>query len=206
MISRENILQEALHKCYVEMYKWAQPSIDLDALIKSGFKDTREDPLYTRHYLSQNNFKYIRDTYMNAYGITDTWDDTFELLIKQLLEGGIEDDYKPATEDRPGYRDYKKVLPLKEVITCPGELDTIIDYIKKCQNFYKGHCREINQFSCSIALGPSPNSVAKRVEEYWHSHGKPEFKIKEYDISDVIYGEGDFEEVSDEEFIATLRW
>lgn len=206
MISRQDILQEALHKCYVEMYKWAQPSIDLDALIKSGFKDTRENPLYNRHYLSQNNFKYIRDTYMNAYGIKDDWDDTFELLIRQLLEGGIEDDYKEATPDRPGYRDYKKVLPLKEVITCPGEVDTIIDYIKKCQNFYKGHCYETNQFSCSIALGASPTSNAKSVEEYWHNHGKPDFKIKEYDISDVIYGAEDYEDISDEEFIATLRW
>lgn len=34
---------------------------------------------------------------MYAYGIKDTWDDTFEILIKQLLEGGIEDDYKEAT-------------------------------------------------------------------------------------------------------------
>ena len=78
--------------------------------------------------------------------------------------------------------------------------------IKKCQNFYKGHCYETNKFSCSIALGPSPNCNAKHVIEYWHSHGKPEFKIVEYNISDVIYGDGDFEEVSDEEFLATLRW
>ena len=99
-----------------------------------------------------------------------------------------------------------KVLPLKEILTCPGEVNTIIDYIKKCQNFYKGHCYETNKFSCSIALGPSPNCNAKHVTEYWHSHGKPEFKIVEYNISDVIYGEGDFEEVSDEEFLATLKW
>ena len=206
MISREDILQEALHKCFVEMYRWAQPSIDLDELIKKGFKDSEKDPLYTRHYLSQDNFKYIRDTYMDAYGIKDTWNDTFEILIKQLLEGGIEDDYKEATPDKPAYRDYKKVLPLKEVITCPEEVNTIIDYIKKCQNFYKGHCYETNKFSCSIALGPSPNCNAKHVTEYWHSHGKPEFKIVEYNISDVIYGDGDFEEVSDEEFLTTLRW
>ena len=99
-----------------------------------------------------------------------------------------------------------KVLPLKEVISCPGEVNTIIDYIKKCQNFYKGHCYETNQFSCSIALGPSPNCNAKHVTEYWHSHGKPEFKIVEYNISDVIYGDGDFEEVSDKEFLNTLKW
>lgn len=42
MISREDILQEALHKCFVEMYRWAQPSIDLDELIKNGFKDSKK--------------------------------------------------------------------------------------------------------------------------------------------------------------------
>ena len=66
MISREDVLKEALHKCFVEMYRWAQPSIDLDELIKNGFKDNEKDPLYSRHYLSQDNFNYIRDTYMNA--------------------------------------------------------------------------------------------------------------------------------------------
>lgn len=143
---------------------------------------------------------------MQAYGITDDWDDTFEILIKQLLEGGIEDDYKPATEDRPGYRDYKKVAPLRAVITCPGEVDTIIDYIKKCQNFYKGHCYETNQFSCSVALGGSPSSCAENVEKYWHTHGKPEFKIKEFNIEDIIYGSEDFDEdMTEEEFIETLK-
>lgn len=42
MISREDVLQGALHKCFVEMYRWAQPSIDLDELIKNGFKDSEK--------------------------------------------------------------------------------------------------------------------------------------------------------------------
>lgn len=205
MITRDDILNKALHECLVEMYKWAQPSIDLDALIKDNFKDDKDNPLYQRHYLSQDNFIKIRDRYMDAYGITDDWDDTFELLIKQLNEGGIEDDYKEATPERPAYRDYKKVLPLKEVITCPGEMNTIIDYIKKCQNFYKGHSYETNQFSMSIALGASPTCNAKSVKEYWNNHGRPDFKIKEYDISDVIYGSEEYEDISDEEFIESLK-
>ena len=139
---------------------------------------------------------------MDAYGIKDNWDDTFEILIKQLKEGGIEDDYKPATKERPGYRDYKKVLPLEEVITCPGEMNTIIDYIKKCQNFFKGHSRETCQFSYSVALGGSPTSNAKAVEEYWHENGRPDFVVKDYDIEDVIWGE---EPQSEEEFINSLK-
>lgn len=207
MINRDEILKEALHKCFVEMYRWSQPSIDIDELFKNGYKDSRESPLYEKHYLSQENFEYIRQTYMDAYGIKDNWDDTFEILIKQLKEGGIEDDYKPATKDRPGYRDYKKVLPLEEVITCPGEMNTIIDYIKKCQNFFKGHSRETNQFSCSVALGGSPTSNAKEVEEYWHKNGRPDFVIKDYKIEDIIWGseENDYGPLTEEEFINSLK-
>lgn len=208
MINRDEILGEAIHKCLVEMYKWAQPSINIDELIKTGFKDDRDNPLYNRHYLSQHNFKFIRDNYMSAYGITDDWDDTFEILIRQLLEGGIEDDYKPATEDRPAYRDYKKVAPLKDILTCPGEVNTIIDYIKKCQNFFKGHCQEVNQFSCTMALGVgSPNSSAESVEKYWQANGRPDFKIKEYKIEDIVWGseENDYEPPTEEEFINTLK-
>ena len=206
MISRQDILQEAIHKCLVEMYRWAQPSINIDELIESGFKDSKENPLYKRHYLSQDNFIYIRDSFKTAYGIVDDWDDTFDVLINYLVEGGIEDDYKPSTKDRPGYRDYKKV-PSLETIVGKEATDLCLTHIKKCRDFYKGHCLEVNQFDVTIALGVgSPNSCAKVVEDYWHEHGKPEFKIVEYNISDVIYGERDFEEMSDEEFIATLKW
>ena len=105
MLTRSDILSEAIHKCLVEMYKWAQPAINLDKLIADGYKDSKEDPLYKKHYLSEKNFIYLRDIYKDAYGITDNWNDTFELLIDYLVKGGTEDDYRPATKDRPAYRD-----------------------------------------------------------------------------------------------------
>ena len=40
----------------------------------------------------------------------------------------------------------------------------------------------------TMALGVgSPNSCAKVVEDYWHEHGKPEFKVKDFKIDDIIY-------------------
>ena len=81
MLTRIDVLNEAIHKCLVEMYRWAQPSIDIDKLIASGFKDSEENPLYRTHYLSQDNFIYLRDSFKIAYGVTDDWDDTFELRV-----------------------------------------------------------------------------------------------------------------------------
>lgn len=187
MLTRNDVLGKAIHECLADMYRWAQPSIDIDKLIESGFKDSEENPLYKRHYLSQDNFIYIRDSFKIAYGIVDDWNDTFELLIDYLVKGGTEDDYRPATKDRPAYRDYKKV-PALDTLIGKEAADKCLEHIKKCQNFYCGHSREVNQFDMTMALGVgSPNSCAKVVEDYWHEHGKPEFKVKEFKIDDIIY-------------------
>ena len=207
MITRTDILSEAIHKCLAEMYRWSQPSIDIDQLIADGFKDNKENPLYDRHYLSQENFIYIRDCFKEAYGVTDEWDNTFDILIKYLVEGGAEDDYKPATEDRPGYRDYKEV-PALETFIGKESTEQCLTLIKKCRDFYKGHCLETNQFDMTMALGVgSPNSCAEKVEEYWHNNGRPDFTIKEFKVDDVIYGGANDEyiDISEEEFIKTLK-
>lgn len=202
MLTRRDILNEAIHKCLVEMYKWSQPTIDLDKLIADGYKDSNKNPLYKRHYLSEENFMYLRDIYKDAYGIVDNWNDTFDILIDYLVKGGLEDDYKPATKDRPGYRDYKKV-PALETIVGKGIADLCLTNIKKCRDFYMGHSREVNQFDMTIALGVgSPNSCAKVVEEYWHNNGRPSFTIKEFKIDDILYNE-EYPDV--DEFLKSLK-
>lgn len=202
MLTREDILNEATHRCLVDMYRWAQPSIDLDKLIADGYKDTNENPLYKRHYLSQENYIYLRDSFKVAYGIVDDWDATFNILIDYLIKGGLEDDYKPATEDRPGYRDYKKV-PALDTIVGKGISDLCLTQIKKCRDFYKGHCRETNQFDMTMALGVgSPNSCAKVVEDYWHENGRSDFKVVDFKVDDILYNE---EHPEVEEFLESLK-
>ena len=207
MINRNDVILKAMDECLEEMFKWAQPSISIKELIKSGFKDDEKNPLYTKHYLSSDNFSYIKDCYAYSYGIVDNWDDTFNLIYEQLEKGGIEDDYKPATEDRPGYRDYKKVDPLTKHLRTPEDFDTVIEYIKKIQDFFKGHCRELNSFSMSVCLGCSPSSNKEAVEKYWQENGRPDFKIKDFKIGDVIYGgpNDEYLDTTEEEFIKTLK-
>jgi hypothetical protein len=205
MITRRDILGQAFEECMNEMYKWSQPSIDLKALIASGYKDSEKEPLHDRHYLSQENFKIILEHYMWAYGIVDNWNDTFELIYKQLKEGGIEDDYKPATEDRPGYRDYKHVDPLAPHLKDPEDIQVVLEYIKKIQDFFRGHCRECNGFSQEVALSYSPSCNAKAVTKYWKEHGRPDFEIKNFNTEDVIYGSEDYEDISVADFIETLK-
>lgn len=207
MKTRSDILEQAFNECLKEMYKWAQPSIDLDKLIKEGYKDDDKNPLYTKHYLSTDNFNYIKDTYMYAYGINDTWDDTFETIYNQLENGGVEDDYIPAKEGNPGYRSYKKVDSLKNHLTTPEDFNTIIEYIKKIQNFFKHHSLETNKFNVSICLGCSPTSNKEEVEKYWKENGRPDFKIKDFEIGDVIYGgpNDEYIDITPDEFVESLK-
>lgn len=194
LIRREDVLNEAVHKCIKYMYKWSQPSIDIDELIASGYKDSQENPLYKRHYLSFDNFNYIRSICKEAYGIVDEWNDTFDTLINYLTKGGLEDDYKPATKDRPGYRDYKDVPSLESRIG-KENAEICLEHINKCKNFFKYHSRESNSFDFTVALGvATPNSNKEAVTEYWQSHGRPDFKIVDFSVDEIIYGDDNIEE------------
>ena len=207
MKTREDILSQALNECIEEMFKWAQPSIDIKALLINNYIEDKEHPLYSIHYLSQENFEYIKNRYMKMYGIVDDWDDTFNCIYHQLEHGGTEDNYIPRNGDQPGYRDYKKVDPLIKHLKSPEDFKTIIEYIKKIQNFFKGHCRETNKFNFSIYMGCSPTTNVKEVEEYWKNNGRPNFKIKDFKIEDVIYGgvNDEYVNITNEEFINTLK-
>ena len=198
MITRQDILEQAVHKCLVEMYKWAQPSIDIDKLIKSGYKDTRENPLYERHYLSYDNYKYIVDRFIEAYGMTDKWDDIFDLIYKYLIEGGIKDKYIQP-KDAPGYRGYEDVPSLYKYID-EEDADIALSLIYECQHFYN-HGQDASRFGMTMALGVgSPNSNKEVVEKYWKQHGYADFKIEDFEIDNVLYSD----EISSEDFIQKL--
>ena len=61
-VSRKEILEQAVHDCYKEMYAKAQPSIDWDQIVqefKEGKRD-KDERVYEQHYLSQDEYIYAR--------------------------------------------------------------------------------------------------------------------------------------------------
>ena len=206
MISRKEILEEAVHKCLRDMYLWSQPSIDIDELLKTGYKDKKESPLYRRHYLSSKNFTYIKDAYISAYRMKDDWENDFETIINYLYSGGLKDKYIQE-EGKPGYRGCEKVPSIYKYLD-KEDADIVMSLIGECKNFYRVD-KEARDFSFTMALGVgSPTSNDKEVEEYWQVNGRPNFITKDFYIDDVLYGteETDYEpEMSEEEFINTLK-
>lgn len=220
MFDRDSVLDKAYHDCMREMYKRSQPSADYDQLIedvKSGKipKDTR---IYERYYLSMDEFIYIRDKYMKAYGLVEHWKPNIELLETYLNEGGTKDKWIPERIDEdgfkhPGYRGYEEVPPIKkqiENLLSTKNIDTsivndinnvVMNTINDCKKFYRFD-RESDSFSASVALGASPTSNKDTVIEYWKSLG---IDVKIEDRNPLLFWERDyygdeFEEVMIDEY------
>ena len=224
MLNRREILKRAIHDCMSEMYKKAQPSADFDQIIedyKAG-KIKKDERVYERHYLSQEEFLHIRDKYKEAYRINEEWKPNIEVLEKYLVEGGLKDKYIPEEVDEdgmrhPGYRSSEKVPPLKEQILnimkefdCSevaqevGEkiYDKVIETIKNCKEFYQFD-RESRDFDIAMALGSSPTSDPETVKKWWKEN-----KALDIDIevrNPLLFWEQDyygdeFEEVMEDEY------
>lgn len=172
-ISRKSVLEEAYTRCITEMYAKAQPSADYNELLakkKTGeIIDTDLDPIYRRHYLSQEELVYIRDKYVEAYNMTVHWKDNMDCAIAYLRDGGLTTVYKKNSSDVP-YKTTEKTPKLKDVI---GEehAEEVMKLLDLCKNFYKFD-REQESFSVPLALGCSPTSNKEGVIQYWKEHGQ----------------------------------
>lgn len=223
MLVRRTIIEKAYHDCMKEMYARAQPSCDYDQLLKDAEegKIGKDERIYERYYLSQEEFLYIRDKYIKAYGLEKTWEPNIEVLEQYLKNGGTKNKWIPDRVDEdgfrhPGYKGYEKVLPIQEQIDNIikehfGEIESaeltnkltkmIFNNITDCKEFYRFD-REESDFSYAIALGASPTSNPKTVIEYWKSKGV-DVKIEER--NPLLFWEKDcygdeFEIVMEEEY------
>ena len=206
----------AIHDCLREMYAKAQPAADYDeivAKVKSGeMHDSHEDPVYNRHYLSHQEFDYIREKYAKIYGLEQTWKPNVELVENYLKEGGSKDKYIPATMDKdydvhPGYRSYEKVRPLKEQLAdivgdkASEVYNTVMNAIGDCKDFYNFD-RDYSDYCCAVALGASPTSNPKTVIKYWAEHN---IVIEIEERNPLLFWEMDeygdeFEQVMEDEY------
>lgn len=187
-IYRHDILREAIYKCYKEMYKMSQPSVDYDKLLKIAKEDKedKEHPLYTQHYLSQDNYNYIVDMFLESYNIINPWPEHVKTIEYYLFKGGLKEVYVEKPNES-GYRDYEKTPCLTELI---GENNTeeVKKLIELCKNFYRFNTDEC-QFRMSV-MQCSPTSNKKDVIEFWKTQGK-DIKIKDFDIEQIYYGSDD---------------
>lgn len=187
-IDRSSIIEQAILECLTEMYAKAQPSADFNELIKL-YKGTNK-PFYQWYYLSEEEFKYILNKYLEAYKIKDKRQDYLDLIIDDLKNGYYVNVYKNAWTDEygfhPGYKDYKEE---KSLIKKIGEdtANKVFDILEERNHYYKVNLEE-NKFTSTIAFGCSPTSNVKTVLEHWGN-----IEIKPRHLTEDEFWEEDFE-------------
>jgi len=117
---KHSVLETIKYKCLKEMYLRAQPSVDYDDLLKDHFKrisdGLKAESFYERYYLSHEECKYIVNKYIDSYHLNDDWDDTFDLLLKDVNRVISVDKYIPGEGDSPGHKGYEYKEPLNVLI------------------------------------------------------------------------------------------
>jgi len=177
-LDKDDIIIEAIERCKKEMYARAQPPADYDDIVK-GYEEEQAagkeiSRVYTRHYLSQQEFIYILNKYIKAYHLEEVFKEHCNIIIGDMQHGCNKNKYIPATTDEygnynPGYRDYEPVPPLKEII---GEeaANKVIEFIENRRDFYRFD-RDESDFRISVSLSDSPTSNPEDVIKYWKSQG-----------------------------------
>lgn len=181
-MNRTEILEEAVHRCYKEMYAKAQPPIDWDDILARAAKgeEDKNFPFYRQHYLSQEEYTDIIEDYIYAYHIRSRTKDHMDLVKDYFVNGGTKDKYIEAYDDEyghhPGYRSYEKTPKLEDVIGKEAT-EKVLELLEACTTFY-GSEREEARFRFTV-MDYSPTSNKQDVIDYWKSKGV-DIKIKEY--------------------------
>lgn len=200
MLDRKEILSKAVHDCFKEMYAKAQPSADWDQIIKEYETGVRgkDERVYEQHYLSQEEYMYILEKYLDAYNIRTQWKEDVRIVEEYLNDGGLKDKYIKDYTDKngdfhPGYRSTEKVPPIKtqilkyldkcnksseneEIATALHKI--VMKTIFECKNFYQFD-REESSFRMTVALGASPCTNAETVKQYWKEKTGEDIVIEE---------------------------
>lgn len=182
-MNRSDVLEQAVHACYKEMYAKAQPPIDWDEILRLA-KEGKEDknfPFYRQHYLNHEEYTDIVENYIYSYHIRRNTKDHIELVKDYFINGGTKDKYIESTVDEDGfkhsgYRSYEKTPKLEDVIGKEAT-DKVLELLNDCMNFYGNEYEEC-RFRFAV-MDYSPTSNKQEVIDYWKSKGI-DLDIKEY--------------------------
>lgn len=165
MITRNDVIEDAILKCMKELYSKAQPSIDWDEFMQQNklysnqykiwekTKDTDPNYIgksitecigprpYEFYYLPKDVMKDICDSYVHAYGL-DAQQELLSIIeiLKNYCEKPIIDKYIEGENGFPGHRGYEHPDNLKkEIIKILGDIAEDNDYYPDaiCNKFFE---------------------------------------------------------------------
>lgn len=192
ILDRSKVLRKAYDDCMREMYAKSQPVGDYDEYVwqyQTGELKDEDERVYNRHYLSREEYEYILDKYVDAYGMKEKWSDYVDIVKEYFGDDASKDKYIEGYVDEDGthhsgYRGYEKLPNFKDVISdiiannkdegaediSQKIYDAVMERIETCKNFYRFD-REESGFHVSIGFGASPTCNKDAVKKYWKEHG-----------------------------------
>lgn len=168
---KSKILDEAIEACLREMYRCSQPSADYDKLkeyVKEHPEEEKGFPTFKRYYLSNEQFNYILNKYIEAYHLTPEWKNNIEIIKDDFKTGSRKEKYKKNSYGNV-ISEYVTTPPLSERIGVENT-KKVLEMLDEISQFYR---RDIDaqKFSYALRLGHSPSSNLKEVKEFWKNRG-----------------------------------
>ena len=84
VVSRDDVVSDAINKCLDLMYRASYPSITLDEYKDQhkGMTDEEKDnsQLFNAHYLPEKTYNAMREDFVEAYGFAPELPGTIEIL------------------------------------------------------------------------------------------------------------------------------
>lgn len=178
VFSRDDVLVEAVDKCLDTMYRASYPSITLEELkeqaSKIDKKDRDEAKLFNQHYLPHNIHTAILEDFAEAYELKSHLPGIIEVLKGYFKEPIVDKWIEGKNEHEPGHRGYEHPEPMPEEHRVVAE-----KYMDMANEFFNWN-RDLNCLYFNVC-NVSPCSNRETVEEWYHEHGEPDFKIPEDD-------------------------
>jgi hypothetical protein len=122
---------------------------------------------------------------MRAYGILEHWTPNVDVLIEDAEKGYNTDVYGEDTDGEVRSH-YEQQPPLAKLIGTDAA-NKVIAFLKDRRQFYRFD-REATNFTASLAFGPSPNSNAEYVKQYWKKQGFDIDIDEDFKVEDLDYG------------------
>lgn len=185
-ITRDKIITEACTNMIKEMYRRAQPSVDImlyQECYKNGILDVDKDRCYEWHYLPDKVQQQIVEDYINAYGANDWLKTACKFLIEVFKDGGHRTAYKDIFGTGERVRTSEKTEKLDELIGTENA-----EKVYKLMNDFMGFYRtNRDEHAIRMTIFKCPTSNPKTVIEKWG----PDFKVDD-SVYKNEFGEYDY--------------
>jgi len=193
-------------KIYSEKYKKWESERKINSELDKKSKTECIGPApYEFYFLPREIMKDVCDSYVHAYKMDNQQEllDTIETLKNYCKKPTVDkyvDDWTDETGfHHPGYRSYDhpdnlekeiiKILPSNTDINIIKEINNkFFEFLDMAGKFYNWN-RDLNSFSVSVYLGPSPNSNKEAVINNWKKYRNQDIEIDEEQIKKDYYGD-----------------